>query len=34
VTRSLRQSNQGRDQPVIIPFGCLGPQKIPAGFGL
>jgi hypothetical protein len=27
--RSFRQPNHGLDQRVIIPFGCLGPQKIP-----
>jgi hypothetical protein len=26
---SLRQSNQGLDHLVCIPFGCFGPQKIP-----
>jgi len=26
----MRQSNQGLDQRVISPFGCFGPQKIPA----
>jgi hypothetical protein len=25
----FRQSNQGLDHRVIIPFGCFGPQKIP-----
>ena len=27
----LRQSNQGLDQRVIIPFGCFGPRRFPPG---
>jgi hypothetical protein len=26
---SLRQSNHGRDQRVIMPFGCFGPRRFP-----
>jgi len=33
LVQAFRQSSQGRDHRVIIPFGCFGPQKIPASGG-